>query len=380
VADLDPAARRPSWFRRVLRATHFAFSDGGAVATALAGFLVRGGIVLLTLPIVVLPSVIDIAGITGVDAISIAGQPTPWLVAVIGLVILAAAAWLVVAVLAGSVVDYWLVQMKLGAFAGWAEPDQVEGAAGGRPSGGTVHPGKAQHSGRASAARRLDLPGGGLLWTMSMIRVVCALPLAAALTWVTTQIFDATYDQLLTPTDLATPLPVRVVMAATGPVTVVVGVWLLSESFGAIAIRRAILDRRGFMRSLQGALEQVVRRPITSLTTLILSFGTSAGALILALAACAWAFDACRVVARTHFLTAALGPVIDLRALVFAFTAIVLVLAWSVALLVAAVTSAWRSALFTEEAADEGREAAAVPGEGIAEVGLSGLATERTGD
>jgi hypothetical protein len=323
VADLEPVAGRTGWLRRAHRATGFAFSDGGAVATALAGFLVRGGIALLALPIVVLPSVIDIAGIAGVDAISIAGEPTPWLIAVIVLVVVAAAAWLGVAVLAGSVVDYWLVHMELGA--------------------------------AASPARRLDLPGWGLMWTMSWIRVVCALPLAAAITWATTQIFDATYNQLITPTNLVTPLPVRVVLTATGAVAVVVLVWLLSEAFGAIAIRRAILDRRGFRRSLLGALDQVVRRPIAFLTTVVLSFGASAGALILAMAACAWAFDACRVVARTHYLTQLLGVTVDLRSVWFAVMAIVLVLTWSLALLVAAVSSAWRSALFTEEAAAEGR-------------------------
>jgi hypothetical protein len=228
--------------------------------------------------------------------------------------------------------------------------------------------------------RRLDLPGWGLVWTMGWIRVVCALPLSVALIWATTQIFDATYDQLITPTNLATPLPVRVVIAATGAVAVVVAVWLLSEAFGAIAIRRAILDRRGLLGSLRGAFEQVAHRPLASLTTIVLSFGTSAAAFVLTLAGCAWAFDACRVVARTHYPTPLLGVTVDLRAVVFALMAIVLVAVWSLALLVAAVTSAWRSALFTEEAAAEDRGVVAVPAAGAADVGLSGLAPDRTGD
>ena len=44
---------------------------------ALAGFLVRGGLVLLLLPSVVLPSVIGIASATGVRAFTLSGALTP---------------------------------------------------------------------------------------------------------------------------------------------------------------------------------------------------------------------------------------------------------------------------------------------------------------
>ena len=54
----------------------FGLGDLDSVVVALAGFLLRGGIVLLALPSVVLPSVIGIAGVTGVDAFGIDGRPT----------------------------------------------------------------------------------------------------------------------------------------------------------------------------------------------------------------------------------------------------------------------------------------------------------------
>src|ERR1035437_5227139 len=52
-----------------------AFGLGGldVPTIALAGFLVRGGLVLLLLPSVVLPSVIGIAGATGVHAFTLSG-------------------------------------------------------------------------------------------------------------------------------------------------------------------------------------------------------------------------------------------------------------------------------------------------------------------
>ena len=98
---------------RLARALAFGLTHGEASVVALAGFLLRGGIVLLALPSVILPSVIGIASVTGVDAISIAGQPTTWLVELIALAVVAAIAWLAVASLVGSLTDVWLIQMML---------------------------------------------------------------------------------------------------------------------------------------------------------------------------------------------------------------------------------------------------------------------------
>ncbi len=105
--------RRSGRAGRLARALAFGLTHGEASVVALAGFLLRGGIVLLALPSVILPSVIGIASVTGVDAISIAGQPTTWLVELIALAIVAAIAWLAVASLVGSLTDVWLIQMTL---------------------------------------------------------------------------------------------------------------------------------------------------------------------------------------------------------------------------------------------------------------------------
>jgi len=73
----DPAgAGRASRMRCALG---FGIADRDTIIVALAGFLLRGGIVLLLVPISVLPSVIGIAGATGVDAFGIDGRPTFWL-------------------------------------------------------------------------------------------------------------------------------------------------------------------------------------------------------------------------------------------------------------------------------------------------------------
>src|ERR1035437_2370936 len=74
-----------------------AFGLGGldVPTIALAGFLVRGGVVLLLLPSVVLPSVIGIAGATGVHAFTLSGDLTPWFVEVLAVGAVATVTWLV---------------------------------------------------------------------------------------------------------------------------------------------------------------------------------------------------------------------------------------------------------------------------------------------
>ena len=55
----------PNWLGRVRLAATFGLVGSDVPTVALAGFLVRGGLFLLLLPGVVLPSVLGIAGATG---------------------------------------------------------------------------------------------------------------------------------------------------------------------------------------------------------------------------------------------------------------------------------------------------------------------------
>lgn len=322
-----PATRRSGRAGRLTRALAFGLTDSEASLVALAGFLLRGGIILLALPAITLPSVIGIAGVTGVDAISIAGQPTPWLLELIALTIVAAVVWVTVASLVGSLVDVWLIQM-------------------------------AMDLGRDGTRRRLGLPARSLVLRLAAIRMICLLPLAVALVWAATRIFNATYNELTTPSNLTAPLPLRVVLAAADAVAVVTVVWLAAETIAAIATRRQVLAGRGIRRSIVDAASQMVRRPISTLLTVVVSYATSAMALGLALVATSTAFDWCRIAARNQepisinlgigqFSTAR-----DFRPVVFALAAVALALAWAAALALSAVTSAWRSAAFTNEVAD----------------------------
>jgi hypothetical protein len=347
---------------------------------ALAGFLLRGGIVLLALPSVILPSVIGIASLTGVDAISIAGQPTLWLVEVIVLAIVLASAWLVAASVIGSLLDTWLIEMAT-TDGGPAESRPATGTGSASESTSVVE------SDTEEAGRRLTVPPMQFMLQLAAIRLICLVPVAVAVGWAATRIFNATYDELTNPTNLTTPLPFRVVLAAGDAVAVVVVVWLASETVAAIAVRRRVLAGSGVLRSIAGALGQIARRPLSTLLMCVVTYAVSAVAIGLALIATSTAFDWCRIAARNQDPIAiklgfgAYTTVRDFRPVIFALAALVLTLAWALALAISAVSSAWRSSAFTNEVVDDLPAIALESAEARpTRLGLSGANPETSGD
>ncbi|MGA2512349.1 MAG: hypothetical protein ABSG37_01850 [Candidatus Limnocylindrales bacterium] len=320
----DPAgAGRASRMRCALG---FGIADRDTIIVALAGFLLRGGIVLLLVPISVLPSVIGIAGATGVDAFGIDGRPTFWLFEMVAIFSALSAVWLLLAFLVGSLIDIWLIEAAID------------------PAGQALR-------------RSRSLPDLRIVLDLAAIRAVCVVPLVLAIVWASSRIYDAAYVQLTTPTNLATPLPVRVVESSADAFVVIGLVWLASEVVAAVAVRRLVLLDPGVPRSIVGALVQVVRRPISTVSTVVVFFGASVAAIGLAMAATATVFDWIRVAARTEqplLITLGLGPLSatrDFRPAVFMLATAALGVTWLVTLAIAGVASAWRSAAFTVETA-----------------------------
>ena len=306
------------------RAVEFSLGDTDATVVALAGFLLRGGFLVVLLPIVVLPSVIGVAGATGVDAFGIDGHPTAWLFEIAAVFAVIAAAYLILTFVVGSLVDVMVI-----------------GAALERETG--------------AAPRPRSMPAMGLVVDLAVVRAICAAPLAPALYWAGVQIYAAAYNELTTPTDLVTPLAVRVVRSAAPAVLVLVVTWLVSEVIGAIVIRRMVILDTGITRSFAEGLFQIIRRPISTTATAVVSYGVSAGAIGLAMVASATAFDWCRIAARaSQSITITLGvapfsTTRDFRPVVFLLTATALCVSWIAALVVSGVASAWRSAALTGE-------------------------------
>lgn len=335
------------------RALAFGLGKRDNVIVALAGFLVRGGILVLALPAVVLPSVIGLAGATGVDAFGIDGRPTALLIGIVFVGVVGVVVWLAVASFVGSLIDVWLIEAAL------------DGA------GTPVREGR-------------PLPRTGLLIDMISVRGFCFLPLAGALAWASSRIYSAAYAELTTPTNLVTPLPVRVIESAADAVVVVFVAWLVTETIAAIAVRRMVLADHGVGRSIGGAIVQVVRRPLSTAGTVVTTAGVTLVATVLAVAATATAFDWCRVAARNEqpiAITLGLNPLSttrDFRPVVFVLTALVLAMAWVAAAALSGMASAWRSAAWTGEVLAS--VSSARFGTEGAELGLSGENQERSGD
>ena len=357
-AEIRPGApARQGWFGRTARAIGFARTDADTVLVALAGFLLRGGIALLLVPSLALPSVIGAAAIIGVDAFGIDGRPTVWLIEVAAVLVVVMAIWLLVAFVLGSLIDAWLIEAAV-------DPE-----------------------GHASDRAR-PLPSLGLVLDLAGIRAICALPLVAAVWWAGSRIYSVSYNELTAPTDLSTPMALRVFVGAADGFLLLGSVWLVSEAIGAIAVRRVILLDSGVWRALGEAVLQVLRRPITSLATVVVSFASGVIAVAASIAVTATAFDWCRVAARSQdplSLRFSLGPLVatpDFRPLLFILAALVLGLAWVAALAVSGFASAWRSAAFTQEtaAATAGAIDAADGSSSGPRLGLSGPDPERSGD
>lgn len=325
------AANRPEPLRfgrfgRLRRAFAFGVAGGDASAVAAAGFLVRGGIAPLLLPAVVLPSVIDVAGRVGVSAISIAGQPTSWLLELVVLLTVGFGAWLLAANVIGACTDVWLVRAALVG---------------------------------ASDAAAPELPfDPKLILRLIALRFICLAPIAIAVIWTGARIYSSAYTEVATPSNLATPLPLRVIAGAGDAVAVLALTWLATETVAAVAVRRQILVGRGIWLSLAGAVAEIVRRPVSTGLTLVASTAASALALAVAVAGTTTAFDWCRVAARNAqpiALRLGIGPLStarDFRPVVLLLAVFTLVAAWVVALGLCGVAAAWRSAAWTNEVAD----------------------------
>jgi len=339
------APARPVWRSRTARAIAFAISDRDTVTVALAGYLVRGGILVLLIPSVVLPSLLGLAAFTGVDAFGIDGRASLWLLSLVAAVAVAASVWLLLAVVVGSLVDVWLIEATLDA---------------------------AGHGTR----RPRPLPGLGLILDLAGLRIMCSLPLIGSILAAAAQVYTAGYNELTNPTNLTTPFVARVFGDAAPAFVLIGAAWLVSEVVGAIAVRRVVLTGDGVWLSIWTTLVQIARRPVTTAATVIVSYTAAALSAAIAIVATAAAFDLVGVAARND--AAADFPTVALHFVLLLLASVGVGVAWVVGLAVCGVASAWRSAAFTEETAsavsDDGF------GSTVGRLGLSGHGAERSGD
>jgi hypothetical protein len=266
---------------------------------ALCGFLARGGIVPLVLPMIPLPSTVGMATFVGPTSVTAAGL-TPDSVARIGL-------------LAAVVVGWFLVGNAIGALTDRAIVSAI-----------------------VPASRAAEPPRARLVLSIVAVRLLALLPFIAVVAVTARSVGELVYQELILPSDITSPIVFRVVQGARLQVGAIVVAWVVGEVLGGIAVRLAILEGRSFGRAIGGALAYVVRHPLATVVGSLASLAALLLAIVPALLAIgvAWASLAVAVSGRLD------GSAV-------AGATIVVVLAWAAAGLLAAIVAAWRGMLWT---------------------------------
>jgi hypothetical protein len=208
---------------------------------ALAGFLVRGGILLVAIPIVVPPTVAGVMSQlapTILGAVLIGGPNTP-----VGVVVVVTALILLA---------FLLVAGGLGA---WFDASLVAAACADDDLG-------------LDAEVREPWPHGlGSARLLPHAATAIVFAIAAA------QIFAVAYNEATSPGAPTTPFVVRVISQVPGQVILLFVVWLLAEALGGLAFRELLLARDTSEPSAATAVARGVRRFVrpSSVLTLLLT-------------------------------------------------------------------------------------------------------------
>jgi hypothetical protein len=282
---------------------------------ALAAFLVRGGFVLVVVPIVVVPTPVGFANVFAPALGSIAfGSISTGLVVTSVAAALAVVAWLV---LGG-----WLAA-ALETEAAWMIARDADVPIQAEPPAIRLQKQRPTRTSR-TAARIL------------LARLIAYIPLAMVLAVSTVRVVLVTYRELTSPLDTSTPIVLRVLRATPEVIAAVVIAWTLGEMVGAVAARRIALASDGVGSALRGAVATCVRDPFASVIRFWLPAAVFLAVLIPCAVGAAWAWSA---------VDSALDGTPDpLRILVVVGTFVVL---WLVGLILIGAVSAWRGAVWT---------------------------------
>jgi hypothetical protein len=315
-----PAADAAAWHPAMASASILAVSRPRLWAFALLGFLARGGLVALVVPMLVLPTFVGLSNTIGPTSVTAAG-PTPRLVAMI-------ATWLAIAI--GAIVGGTLVASasEVALFRTTVAPSE------GRPRSGVASP---------------DMRASAPAWRrpvrrVATVRLALLVPVGAALAVAVPAWVQVGYDELLLPSNLAVPLPLRVMAGAPWATAAVIVVWLTCEVLGGLATRHIALRETSIGGALVAAIADVVRAPVATLLTIVVAVAGTLLVVVPAVMLVASAWDRARI---------ALVDGADVVSVLG--STLVLVVAWAACLLVAGIAAAWRSALWTAEATRHSR-------------------------
>jgi hypothetical protein len=220
---------------------------------ALATFLLRGGIVLVILPIVTLPSALALSNALAPIVLPLAlGRVEPALMIGPAAVVTGLLLWLVVGGRIAAGIDVALVRevaaeaVDEGIGAGLPRSDVGTDAVG-------VAPGEQSSGARPS----------GVGWRVLALRLIAWLPLALALGFGIARVVEVTYAELTSPTDVGTPIVVRVTRGVVSQLGLILIAWILGEVVGGVATRHVALILTGHGWSLKWAVRTTVSSPLS---------------------------------------------------------------------------------------------------------------------
>jgi hypothetical protein len=272
-------------------------------AMSLAAFLVRGGILVIALPMLALPS---LAGLSTVVAPLLTGvvlgdSSIPPIVLFAGAAALVSAALFVT-----GLVGAWL--------------DAALFAEGSAALGGIAPTGHA--SLRDALNARL---------TPHAITIL-------ALGFSVFRIVTAGYEELTSPTTSGAPLAIRILARTPEAVTALVLAWLIAEAVGGLALRRSVVD--GGSRSVGAAVVGGIRGLVRpgGLVTLVIT-----NLVVLGIGLALWLATSATWIRLADRLTDGASAQ-DLGLALLAF-----IVAWVAGLLLFGVALAWRAAAWTAE-------------------------------
>jgi hypothetical protein len=205
----------------------------------LAGFLAGGGIVLLTVPVAILPTLTGLQNALGGPVSTlVVGTPSASLLLLISLVLVGACVMVIAGLVTGA----------------WAERQGTCLALAVACDEGLVGPAP-------------DLSGAPGTGRIALLRGLSLVPvaIAAGLAW--PPLYDATYRELTLPTDLASPLPVRVIRAVPWSLAAIAITWLISDAAASVGVRRLLVERQSFVAAWALGWWELVRRPLRVLGT-----------------------------------------------------------------------------------------------------------------
>lgn len=271
---------------------------------ALAAFLARGGLVLVLLPLIPLPSTAALANALGPTLVGFVfgGPSVPFLI-LAGSLVAVTLVWFVLSGVVGAAIDLALIRDA-------ATEDDLEDRA---------------------------QPIAGAPWRAVAVRWLAHVPTGVAIAVGLVAVVDAAYSQLIRPGDPTVPVAIRVILQVPINVGAIVAAWVIGEAVGGIAERRLAWGA-GIARSLVGGVAGLLRP--TGLLVLITTNATLLATIIAGDLAIGLAFEHARIAILDG------GTVME-RGLGLGFLSV----SWIATTILVAIAAAWRSAAWTFEVA-----------------------------